>query len=317
MIALVLLAVGSTASLVGLELLRDSALPLSGKRVMLTPPRTEAAPLTSALVLAGCQPIWCPGVSIEPLEDYGVLDDALMRLTEYDIIVLHSCHAIDAVAQRWLSLADGSTDVVQAMLDASSIELGAVGGDALYLRKRLGVSASVVPIEQSSRALADTLRELGHVKPGARVLLCCGESAGAPIDDPPASVATCLLQLRNDGAEVDRVATHRIIPCGAENVSPPEADLAVLRADGTTPLLDALCVGSAEELRAIVAAAAAGGDHAVRLPGVLVALGDESAACARELAPDGAEIIELGARPSEAQVVHALEEHFGKGKLLW
>ena len=87
--------------------LRDSALPLSGKRVLLTSPRTDAAPLASALVLAGARPIWWPAVAVEPLDDYSDLDDALMRLAEYDMLITLCPHSVDAIADRWLSLADG------------------------------------------------------------------------------------------------------------------------------------------------------------------------------------------------------------------
>ena len=50
--------------------------------------------------------------------------------------------------------------------------------------------------------------------------------------------------------------------------------------------------------------------------GVLVALGEETVECAKELAPE-ATVLELGSRPTEAAVVAALEEHFGAGKLLF
>lgn len=298
-----LLAAAACGSMLELGPIRDSALPLSGKRVLLAPPRTEAAPLASALVLSGCRPIWCPAVAIEPLEDYSDLDDALMRLTEYDVLITLCPHSIDAIAQRWLGLADGSTDVVLAMIEASSIEIGAVGGDALHFRRRLGMPASVVPIESSARALAETLHDLGHVAAGARVLVASGQCVG----DTPAAVATCLDVVRAKGAEADRVVTHRITPISASDASP---ELSWLRGEK----VDGLCVASHEEMSAIVAAC---GDEAAELvPKLVVALGQETAACARELAP-GATVLELGSRPSEASVVSALEEHFGAGKLLF
>ena len=38
--------------------LRDSGLPLADKRVLVTSPRVDAAPLTAALVAAGARPLW-------------------------------------------------------------------------------------------------------------------------------------------------------------------------------------------------------------------------------------------------------------------
>ena len=85
--------------------------------------------------------------------------------------------------------------------------------------------------------------------------------------------------------------------------------------------VDALCAGSAEELRALARAAEGAG---ATLPSVLVCLGDETAACARDECaaaggglPADATVLALGSRVAEAQVVEALEAHFGAGRLLW
>jgi len=222
-----------------------------------------------------------------------------------------SRHAIDSVAERWLSLADGSLEVVQAMLDASSIEIGVVGCDARHLRRRLGVPPNVVPIESASRALADTLRDLGHVAPGAKVLVCVGQWMAAAADDEqlPAMAASLLQRLRDSGAEAECVFTHAIRPNGGEgDESSFAAELELLRSGA----VDALCAGSVEELRAL----AAGTPGDAEWPAVLVALGEETAACARELAPQ-AEVLELGSHPDESAVVEALEAHFGAGRLLF
>ena len=49
--------------------------------------------------------------------------------------VLADPHAIDAVAQRWLSIADGDQGIVQVMLEASSVEVGVVGSNAARFRR--------------------------------------------------------------------------------------------------------------------------------------------------------------------------------------
>ena len=320
---LALLHTTSASALLPLEIgpLRDSALPLSNKRILVTAPRTEAAPLTSALVLAGARPLWCPATSIEPLDDYSDLDDALMRLAEYDVLVVLCPHAIDAIAQRWLSLADGSADVVRAMLDASSLEIGALASDALHWRRRLGSPASVVPIEPSAKALADTLCDLGHAKAGARVLVATGRTTsgtttGGDGDSAaiqyPEAVNTCVERLGLDGAEVDRVVTHTIVASTAAAAAGESAELGLL----SDKRVDAICAGSAEELQAL--ASSLGGDgNGGALPGVLVACGEETAACARELAPSDGVILALGGRAGPDAVVEALEEQFGAGRLLF
>lgn len=291
---------------------RDSALPLSGKRILLPMVRAEAARLSGEMVLAGARPLWCPALRAEPLPGLEGLDDALMRITEYDVLVLLCSTSIDTVAERWLSIADGSTDMVQMMLEASSLEVGVVGSDAQRFRARLGVPVSVVPIESEARALAATLSDLGHVVPGAKVLVAAGrveaESSGAPIEDPPRSVATVLQQIAADGATVERVDTHAIVAAAAEELS---EELAMLRAGQ----VDAVVANSAEELTVLLTYL---GDDDIALAAIplIVAMGEEVAAAAAKLAPQ-AEVLRLGARQDHGRVVQALEGHFGAGRLLF
>ena len=288
-------------------MLRESALPLAGKRVLLVAPRTAAAPLASALMLAGARPLWCPLVRVEPLPSYADLDDALMRLTEYNVLIPLSTHAIDSLAERFLTLADGNLELVAPMIEASKLEVGAVGRDALHFRQSLGVSPTVMPIEPTMCALGATLIDLGYVRGGAKVLVV-GARADAPLADPPAGVARLLAQLRSAGAEATYVCTHALVPVAAADVT---AELELLRAGG----VDAVCVASAEEADLVV-----GGDYWPATAPFVVALGDEAAAAARERLAQrggGGELEELGARPGEDAVVVALEKHFGGGRLLF
>jgi len=77
-------------------LLKDSLLPLAGKRVLVTSPRVDAAPLTAALVSAGARPLWWPLVEVAPLPEAELetLDDVIMRLPEHSAITLISRHAV-------------------------------------------------------------------------------------------------------------------------------------------------------------------------------------------------------------------------------
>lgn len=305
MLALVV-AVALHGALQGPSLVRDSALPLSGRRILLCSPRVEAAAQASSLLLAGIRPIWCPAVSVQPLTDCSALDDKLMRLAEYDVFVVQSTHAIDAVAERWLSLADGSLELVAAMLEASSVEIGAVGADALHFRRALGVPVSIAPIEPSARALAATLHDLGHAGPGKRILVASGQ-ADANLGESPLELAALLEELKLVGAMAEHIRTHDVVPCTRDAIAP---ELSLLR-DG---LVDAVCVGSPEEMRALAAAAEWPSGGAMQP--VIVALGDEVAAAAASIAPD-ADVLNLGARPANEVIVTALEAHFGAGKLLF
>jgi uroporphyrinogen-III synthase len=129
----------------------------------------------------------------------------------------------------------------------------------------------------------------------------------APLGDPAPDVAALLAHLRADGAEAERVATHVVVPSTRDTIV---AELGLLRRG----LVDAVCVGSAAEVRAIAATGdwPAGGEAQP----LVVALGDETAAAAAEAVPD-AEVLNLGARPAVAAIVAAMETHFGAGRLLF
>ena len=330
-----------TARALELGVVRDSALPLAGKRILLTMPRVEAAPLASKLLSAGARPMWCPGVRMEPLADTSELDDALMRLTEYDVVAVLCQHSIDAVAQRWLALADGSTDLISTMIEASSVEIGAIGTDALHFRQAIGSPASVVPIEHSARALAATLQDLGHLHPGARVLLpaaSIGERGSSSSDDAdaaaavPAAVDAFIDEAERHGAMVERVASHFLVPASRADVAP---ELSLV----TSGHIDAVCAASAEELRSLFGSGGAEGAATaaaaeLSAASLVLALGTETAAVARGLVSDSGgstggagsdeaaaaaatTLIELGSRDGADAIVAALEEHFGAGRLLF
>ena len=98
----ILLLSAACAALVPFPIVRESQLPLSGKRVLVAAPRAVAAPLAAALINVGARPLWSQCVITEPLdeESLGELDDVLLRLTEYDLLLLLSRDAVDAVVDR-------------------------------------------------------------------------------------------------------------------------------------------------------------------------------------------------------------------------
>ena len=74
-------------------LVRESARPLSRKSILFATPRSEgASDLSAALVDAGARPLWCPALEHSPLDDatLGPLDEAVMRLAEYDVLCVVS-----------------------------------------------------------------------------------------------------------------------------------------------------------------------------------------------------------------------------------
>ena len=161
-----LLLSAACAALVPFPIVRESQLPLSGKRVLVAAPRAVAAPLAAALINVGARPLWSQCVVTEPLdeESLGELDDALLRLTEYDLLLLLSRDAVDAVVQRGLLLSDSSEDALRLMLRASDVEIAAFGPAALHLSAALSLAADAVPVDATPDGLASVLSALGTVR---------------------------------------------------------------------------------------------------------------------------------------------------------
>jgi len=161
-----LLLSAACAALVPFPIVRESQLPLSGKRVLVAAPRAVAAPLAAALINVGARPLWSQCVITEPLdeESLGELDDALLRLTEYDLLLLLSRDAVDAVVQRGLLLSDSSEDALRLMLRASDVEIAALGPAALHLSAALSLAADAVPVDATPDGLASVLSALGTVR---------------------------------------------------------------------------------------------------------------------------------------------------------
>ena len=193
---------------------------------------------------------------------------------------------------------------------------GAIGTDALHFRRTIGTPASVVPIDHSARALANTLADLGHIKPGARVLVTSAAVEGQA-SAVPTAVAAFTEEAHKNGALVERIETHMLQPSAPAGI---EHELSLL-ADGH---IDALCVSSPEDLQSLFS-----GEHdaakAAMAP-LILTLGEEAAAAAHALLGDAVDgeqegsattFLELGARESAETVVTALEEHLGAGRLLF
>ena len=284
-------------------LVSHSQLPLSGRRVLVTAPRLEAAPLLEALVQAGARPQWRAAVDILPLAeaDYAPFDEELMRLTDYQLLMLPTRHAVDAVTQRSQNLGDAS--VLALMLRASSVEIATPGSLAAYVAEQLQTAPSIVPVDSSPRGFAEVLSQLDILVEGCRVLL--------PAPEPVQPEHSALRKaLEEQGAAVESVAAYRAESELAETDSvESELELASL-ARGE---LDAVCLSSPQEARALCAAVRQCCPGAT-LPLVL-AIGSDTENVVRELGIDGALVVD--ARGGIDAAVEALEQHFGAGRLLF
>tara|TARA_B100000524_G_scaffold46544_1_gene22131 strand:+ start:1356 stop:1949 length:594 start_codon:yes stop_codon:yes gene_type:complete len=125
---------------------RDSSLPLLHKRILLCQPRTSASALASTLVSLGARPVWCPTVSVSPLDEHTPIDDSLLRLAEFHVLALCTRAAVDAFVQRGLEISDSDSSLFRQMVKASGVEIAAFGDAATRLAE-IRWTPAIVPIE--------------------------------------------------------------------------------------------------------------------------------------------------------------------------
>ena len=167
--------------------------PLSGKRILVTRPREQAADLLDRLLDLGAEPVEAPTIRIAPPDDYGPLDAACAAAGSFDWIVFTSVNGVDAFMRRLL---DGPRDV-RAL---GGVKLCAIGPATAARLQRHGLKADVMPDEHRAEAVFDALKRAGALS-GARVLLARADIARAMLADA----------LRNAGAAVTEATAYRTV----------------------------------------------------------------------------------------------------------
>jgi uroporphyrinogen III methyltransferase/synthase len=145
---------------------RYDALPLSGKSVVITRSRDQAAAFAALLEEQGAEVIPFPTIQIQPPKTWAALDKALSELPQFDWIIFSSAHGV-----KWffLRLRQLGGDV----RDLRGIRLGAIGPKTAEQLVQRGFKVSAFPEEYRGEALAEA------VKPdkGCRVLIARAEEA--------------------------------------------------------------------------------------------------------------------------------------------
>jgi uroporphyrinogen III methyltransferase/synthase len=178
--------------------------PLFGKRVLVTRPRENAADLVELLEAVGADAIEAPMIRIMPPEDYGPLDDACARVSEFDWIVFSSAHAVDAFLGRLLE----SAHDLRALKGVKLCVVGPATGERLATH---GLKADLVPAEFRGDAIVRAMEEDGNLH-GRRVLLPHADIGREVIADG----------LRSQGAHVTEVIAYRTVAVEAEREGEPD-----------------------------------------------------------------------------------------------
>jgi uroporphyrinogen III methyltransferase/synthase len=162
--------------------------PLSGRVILVTRAREQAASFAALLEAAGAQVMLVPTIAIEPPASWAALDEALSA--EHDWVVFTSVNGVAMVRRRVEVTGRG-----RALLERS--RLAAIGPATAAALRDWGLTPEVVPDEYVAEGLLERLRPL--VAPGDRVLL------------PRAAETRDVLvrELTAAGARVTEVAAYR------------------------------------------------------------------------------------------------------------
>jgi uroporphyrinogen-III synthase len=175
----------------------SGALPLAGRRVLVTRPRAQSRALARRLQALGAEAHIVPAISIVPPRAGGPLDRALRRLGDYDWVIVTSANGARACIRRARSLGVDP--------GAAPTRWAAVGPATARVLRRAGVAVAMTPSRFLTEAIADELRDVR----GQRILLPRTEAA-------PPSLAEAL---RSRGAAVDEVAAYRTVLAPARSRS--------------------------------------------------------------------------------------------------
>jgi len=144
------------------------AMPLFGKRVLITRPAHQSAAFAHALAMRGVEPIFASTIVIAPPDDPAPAQQAIRALDRYDWLVLTSRNGVDAL---FASLDARGSDV-RALGGLRIAAIGAKTADALRAR---GIRADLVPNVFTGDAVARAL--VDAARPGERVLVYRAQEA--------------------------------------------------------------------------------------------------------------------------------------------
>ncbi len=171
--------------------------PLFGNRIVVTRTRQQASELSGRLATFGADVIEAPTIRIEPVEDFGPIDEALRRIADYDWLILTSVNGVDAMVERMRACG----------LDArclAGVRLAAIGSATADRLRRYFLEPEVVPEKFVAEALAEHILKLGDVR-GQRFLLLRADIARPALRDA----------LKQAGATCDDLSVYRTLPAEA------------------------------------------------------------------------------------------------------
>ena len=170
-----------------------SALPLTGRRVLVTRAAHQAGKLSDGLRALGAVPVEVPVLEISPPASFEPLDAALHQLDSYDWLILTSANAVRALTDRAAALRI-------ALAQPAQLKVATVGKATATAAREAGLQVTFVPQAYVAESLVEGLLQSLQNRPSSqRILLARAAVARDVIPDA----------LRSAGAEVDVVDAYR------------------------------------------------------------------------------------------------------------
>jgi uroporphyrinogen-III synthase len=166
----------------------ENALPLAGRRVLVTRAVQQAGKLSDGLKALGAEPVEVPVLEIRPPDSFEPLDTALHKLEptkfsqSFDWLILTSANTVQTVAARCQLL-----DIDFA--EVKALRVAAVGSATAEAARKVGFRVTVVPDSYHSEGL---VAALGNSVLGKRVLLARAKVARDVIPDALTAVGALM-----------------------------------------------------------------------------------------------------------------------------
>ncbi len=189
--------------------------PLSGRRVVVTRARDQAAPLTRLLQERGAEVLEVPCIRIAPPTDHQTLVEVIAGLNAYDWIIFTSANGVTSFFNFFFKAFDDLRDI-------GGVRLAAVGPATAAKLTALHLHVDLTPKDYVGRQIARDLAAYESLE-NRRILVLRAEVANPELPK----------LLEDEGAIVDDVACYRTI-AETDDTNGAAARLAASGADWVT-----------------------------------------------------------------------------------
>jgi uroporphyrinogen III methyltransferase/synthase len=165
--------------------------PLTGKRILITRARDQAAVFASSLKDLGAEVIELPTIEIVSPASWKGVDRAIDRIASYDWLIFTSANGANFFWQRWM---EKNKDRLPP-----SLKVCAIGPATAYQLAEKGITVHYTPKEFVAEAILKGLEK--SMLKGKRILLARAKEARDVLPEG----------LRKMGAQVDVVETYRTV----------------------------------------------------------------------------------------------------------